>query len=393
MERLDLEVEIIPSAQKIRVQGRTLLRLEDASSDGPAFALNSRKKAMRFRRLTANGVNARIFDYKPEIEAAVLRMPRTFQRGDRLEVDYSLESEMESSQLVISQSVAFASWVENWYPIPATIEHGTASPAAPGSMTFRMPQGWRAVSNGALTSSVREGERVVQRWESDVAVARSFVAAPFADVESVDSDGRRISFYLLRERASAAAQAEALSRSLRAMEERFGGFPYPTYNVAEVPEGVSFAAASEQGFIMVRSSVLDNVSGTLPLFAHEAAHGWWGNLVRGSGRTDAHRSAGAVRSGHLHRGDRGSGGQQRVLAILARRLQSAAMCARLLSHLAGRRRQTAGQAGEWPLGSRPGRFEGHVVLPHAPPAPGRRSVLRGAAFVPSGFRRQTGNPG
>jgi len=42
----------------------------------------------------------------------------------------------------------------------------------------------------------------------------------------------------------------------------------------------SFAAASEQGFIMVRSSVLDNESGSLPLFAHEAAHGWWGNLVR-----------------------------------------------------------------------------------------------------------------
>jgi len=53
--------------------------------------------------------------------------------------------------------------------------------------------------------------------------------------------------------------------------------------VAEVPESASFAAGSEQGFIMVRSSILDDERGSLPLFAHEAAHGWWGNLVRSEG--------------------------------------------------------------------------------------------------------------
>jgi aminopeptidase N len=116
-----------------------------------------------------------------------------------------------------------------------------------------------------------------------VAVARSFVAAPFSDVKEVQTEGRSIRFYLLRARDSADAQARALGQALQVMERRFGPYPYASYSVVEVPDSVKFGASSEQGFIMVRGSVLDRVSATLPLFAQEAAHGWWGNLVATTG--------------------------------------------------------------------------------------------------------------
>jgi hypothetical protein len=68
------------------------------------------------------------------------------------------------------------------------------------------------------------------------------------------------------------------------MESRFGPYPYAGYAVAEVPESsVTWAASSEQGFIMARTSMFDAPGGNLPLFAHEAAHAWWGNVVNTTG--------------------------------------------------------------------------------------------------------------
>ena len=103
--------------------------------------------------------------------------------------------------------------------------------------------------------------------------------------------------------------------------------------MAEVPESAAFAAGSEQGFIMVRSSILDDLRGSLPLFAHEAAHGWWGNLVRSEGPgaqmlSEALAQYGAVLSIEALEGE----GAARDSSLLAPRLQPPAVRARLLPH-------------------------------------------------------------
>jgi aminopeptidase N len=285
MARLDLDVTVDPVAKKISVDGTMNVRLEDPESSGLALILNSRAKAMRFAKVTAEGIDAAIlpFEGNDAVEVALLRLPRRFRRGDSVEVCFSTFSERESSQLVIREQASFASWVETWYPVPATIKKGPASPKAPGSTTVRLPKGWRSVSNGVLATSGHDEKGAWERWESESPVARSFVAAPFAEVKTVEREGRSIRFFLLSDRDSAGAQAKSLAQAIRVMEERFGPYPYGGYSVAEVPEGTKFAASSEQGFIMVRSSVLDKVSASLPLFAHEAAHGWWGNLVQTDG--------------------------------------------------------------------------------------------------------------
>lgn len=286
IERLDLEVEIRQSEPRLKLRGTLTLELEETSSDGPTLGINSRKQILKLTSLTADGVEAKVFPFpdNPVVQVAMLDLPRTFSKGDLLEVSFEAESLEQSSQFVLRDDAAFASWVEYWYPVPATQKKGRMSPAAPGTTRFILPRGWRSVSNGRLSSSsVAADGRNVEEWTTDAPAARSFVAAPFVQVTEAQRDGRTIAFYLLKERESADTQAAALAGALTAMEKRLGPYPYATYNVAEVPEGITFAAASEQGFIMVRSSVLDDPRGALPLFAHEAGHGWWGNLVRPSG--------------------------------------------------------------------------------------------------------------
>lgn len=97
--------------------------------------------------------------------------------------------------------------------------------------------------------------------------------------------GRDIGIYLTAASArQARAQARVLSAAVTAMEAHFGAYPYPSYAIVELPDSsVQWAASSEQGFIMATASTLAVPGGNLPLFAHEAAHGWWGNLVNSDG--------------------------------------------------------------------------------------------------------------
>ena len=81
-------------------------------------------------------------------------------------------------------------------------------------------------------------------------------------------------------------RTETLGLALSAMEERFGRYPYGSYAIVELPEEIQhhgWGASSEQGFIMASEGFVRVQGGNLPLFAHEAAHGWWGNLIDGDG--------------------------------------------------------------------------------------------------------------
>jgi aminopeptidase N len=182
-------------------------------------------------------------------------------------------------------SISLASWVENWYPAPLTADGYTALAAsAPGVTRFHLPLGWRAVSNGRPGARKMTSTGATDTWFVDRAVARSFAAAPYV-LARKGSGRRQIAVFLLSATAASAdAQARILDRALGAMERRFGPYPYPSYAIAEVPESVvTWAASSEQGFIMAKTSMFAVPGGNLPLFAHEAAHGWWGNAITTAG--------------------------------------------------------------------------------------------------------------
>jgi aminopeptidase N len=174
--------------------------------------------------------------------------------------------------MVVDGAAAFASWARTWYPIAGSYR-------APGTTRISMPRAWRAVVSGGLGDRSVEGDRAVETWSSERPLARSFAAGPYA-VESRAIGERTIAVYLLSHRDRADELAAALVDVMEALEARFGPYPYPGYALAEVPaELAEWTGSSEQGFFMARADALDGPI-NLPLFAHELAHGWWGNWVR-----------------------------------------------------------------------------------------------------------------
>lgn len=288
MVALDLDVSVLPDQQRLRVEGRVRLRLDADSSRGPALVMNARAPAMRYVSVQAAGASVSLNETLPQDTAyrvARVEFPDVRRRGAEIEVAYTCESTGPSFQLLVTKEVAIASWVEAWYPVPMTTDGFSARLAsAPGTTRFRLPRGWRAVSNGRLIEDRTTRAGTVNTWGLGEPAARSFAAARFT-VARESARGRDIGVYLTTaEPARAKEQARVLSRALTAMEARFGPYPYPSYAIVELPDGVvDWAASSEQGFIMATTEMFAVRGGNLPLFAHEAAHGWWGNLVNAAG--------------------------------------------------------------------------------------------------------------
>ena len=290
MVALDIDLTPEPSAGRLAVTGRARLRLAADSASEVVLELNTRGPVSRFAAaaVTGGGGGARLNLKVPEDTAVLLaRLPlgRVRRRGDTVEVSFRTVTRGASSQLLVRPGLALGSWVEQWYPTPRSDSGFTAArAAAPGVTRLHLPAGWRAVTSGYRLDRRVTGASAVETWQVDDAVARSFIAAPYTAITR-RSGTREIGFYVLGERRrSAEAQAAVLERALEALEARFGPYPYRSYAVAEVPDSaVSWSASSEQGFIIANSSIVSDSVGNLPLFAHEAAHGWWGNAVNTSG--------------------------------------------------------------------------------------------------------------
>jgi hypothetical protein len=284
--RLDLDLVIEPEHARLEVRGRAVLEATAAQLSELALGVNTRTLAMRIERLETPGVSTRVeLSVDLPLHRATLTPSQPLVQGDTLAIEFTLHLEAPSAQLVIADSVALASWTEAWYPIPLAAGNRMVAWAAPGRTRFHLPRGWRAVSNGVLGGSeTRPDSSVIEVWEAEEAVYRSFAAAPYRVARADAASGHEIGVYLLRaDTASARRQATVLARAIGAMEEAWGPYPYAGYLIAEVPDhAVTWAASSEQGFIMATSRQF-GVDGNLPLFAHEAAHAWWGNRVNSTG--------------------------------------------------------------------------------------------------------------
>ena len=142
---LDLDVTVLPAEKTLRFSGRARLRLERDSSLGPALGMNTRRPVLRFTRATAAGATVVLNDSIPGDSAARvlrLRLAQPARRGAEIETAFEYEMVGTSSQLLVQDSVALASWVENWYPAPLTEDGFTQTAAsAPGVTRFHLPQG------------------------------------------------------------------------------------------------------------------------------------------------------------------------------------------------------------------------------------------------------------
>ena len=189
-------------------------------------------------------------------------------------------------QIRIDPDVATASWTDAWYPYPDDFAGRSMSRrmSVTGTTAIRMPGDWKSLSAGQLVGRTTEGDEAIETWRLDVPMARSFAAGPY-DVSRHRIGDRDVSVYLLSAKeATAQEQAAMLGLAIEAMEKRFGAFPYPHFGIAEMPrKRFEWYAAFQQALMFVDSHGLQVPGGNLPLFAHEAAHAWWGSVVGSHG--------------------------------------------------------------------------------------------------------------
>jgi len=286
---LELEVWIENDLGNAHLEGSGRLVLEDESSSGPALEING----ALFQFVAAGSPGAALelgsrSEQGHPIPIARLRFSEPKTRGAEVRVDFECQSIGSSSQFAVTPKAALASWTQAWYPLPSGGSEASQSRrmAAPGVTRFHLPSEWRSVSNGERIASGEEGleEEGVEAWRVTLPVARSFACAPFSEVNQ-DVGDRQVGIHRLAWASDPPdVELRAVAEILRLLEARYGPYPYPSYRVAEVPLGVGdFLGSSEQGFIMVRPVAFDAPDGNLALFAHELAHGWWGNRISSEG--------------------------------------------------------------------------------------------------------------
>jgi aminopeptidase N len=276
---LELDVWIDTDLRKIHLEGHGSLVLQADSSDGPLLEIDG--TLFEFYRVGAEGaletLGERLAGQRP-MATARLHCAEVRARGSEIDVEFECDSKASSGQLDVTQEAALASWTQAWYPHPFGDQADLSRRMAASGLTrFHLPPGWQSVSNGEPEPTT---EPDVEIWRVSKSVARSFACAPYTSV-TLDVDGRPIGVHRLRSaKEPADVELRAIAEILRTLEGRYGPYPYPGYRVAEVPLGVgNFVGSSEQGFIMVRPVAFDAPDGNLALFAHELAHGWWGNQV------------------------------------------------------------------------------------------------------------------
>ena len=283
--REDLELFLAPEEGTLRMEGTLVARLDrEAASSGLDLVMNSRSRRLRFEEVRAEGASVSLNGQHPYWEPGLitrLRFAAPKKRGDEVEVTFACVGDGTSAQFAIHESSVIASWTMAWYPVLFQ-EKGSlgALTRAPGRTVFHLPPDWHAVTNGKLVSSSVDDSGRIEVWESEQALSRSFAAGPYSVMRETAGE-LEVSFYLLSDDLpDPGDHAKSLALAIAAMEEGWGPYPYPSYAIVEVPRDVgSFGASSEQGFIMVKSQVLEVPGQKLPLFAHEASHGWWGNTV------------------------------------------------------------------------------------------------------------------
>jgi peptidase M1-like protein len=290
---LELDVWIDPDFGSVHIEGVGRLVLEAERSSGPELELND-------ALLELSGIAA-TRDVPPAVPAAELgsrlagdrrvatarfRSAEPYLRGAELGIEFQCDGKGSSGQFAMTQKAALASWTQAWYPVPSgDAANLSRRMAAPGLTRFHLPSGWQSVSNGEpVAMAGAPGDEIIELWRVSLPVARSFACAPFTTVV-IDVDGREVGIHRLKSAGQPPdVELRAIAQILRTLEQRYGPYPYPGYRVAEVPLGVGdFLGSSEQGFIMVRPVAFDAPDGNLALFAHELAHGWWGNQVSSDG--------------------------------------------------------------------------------------------------------------
>lgn len=176
----------------------------------------------------------------------------------------------------VGPEVTFASaYGTTWYPQLSEPSRGI------GSLEISVPAGEKAIASGDRTSTLREEERGIFRFQIKHPTYLSFAAGKFTVVRR---DGPvPVSAYLLRARPGMTEYLEAAQKLLKVLAEEFGPYRFKEFALVEVPRELAkksgFNAATPPGFAYINSNAF-NVSAArfhvlLGWYGHEYSHEWW----------------------------------------------------------------------------------------------------------------------
>lgn len=178
----------------------------------------------------------------------------------------------------VGPEVVVASGVgQPWYP---QLSDGKAL----GTLSLDMPFNFLALATGErISERVQGGRRSIDlrmTWPTKF----DFTAGPYKVHKAVQKEGERpITVYLLRDLPYAADLADVARGSIATLEKEFGRFPFKEFAVAEFPTEpgmkATFGGASFDGYMLIRSDLLDARRDAPWFFGHEIAHQWWGASV------------------------------------------------------------------------------------------------------------------
>ncbi len=216
-----------------------------------------------------------------------------------------LEQELQTLQVdenagyTLDDSVVYSNQTA-WYPRAPVDSYATAS------FRFDVPQGYMAVTGGALVQEgVLEG-----RHRSTFRLDRpgryySVVLARLEEVGRAEEGGVRLRAYGQQRTRGEAARLLALARGILGFyAAAFGPGPYPDLNLVAV-EGRTPGGHSPPGMVIlshrpafIREPLRDDPASfhDVPgfFFAHELAHQWWGHGVAGENYHERWLSEGAA---------------------------------------------------------------------------------------------------
>lgn len=265
-----LKLEVNPAARTMSVSGTVRLPVVKQPQTEIPFTLADIMTVSEFRETTHEG--SVLIPVAPSVDKGknhyLLHLPITSSENRPAELSFTLKCNSDRGFVFSRGDLVSFGDANNtvWYPLFGESGNGT------GTLEFLIPDGYTAIATGSRS------EKSPQTFLVDTPARFAFSVGRYSTLHingQVPVDG-----YFLKDRTGAKHGLEELSAIVNNLAQEFGPYPYGNFSIVEVPtaEASGFAGASSAGMILVTESSLDSAF-SVPYYAHELSHQWWGNLV------------------------------------------------------------------------------------------------------------------